>query len=201
MATDSGSSAAGSQVGAITKATATLVLVLGIGMALASFVWPDGSLPFAKPGTPVSLSVPALKVKAPVVPIQVTGSELDPPRDYLQVGWWDASAKPGSHHGQTVITGHTVHTGGGSMDDIGRLASGQKVDVKTSAGTMRYRVDSVEVLSKAALAAQAQQIFGQGHGDGRLVLITCTDWNGSYYESNVVVYGSPVGDPTAGRKA
>lgn len=200
MATASGSSGS-SQLSALSSAIGNFLLVLGVGMALVAFVYPDGSLPFAKPGTPVSLSVPGLKVKAPVVPIQVTGAELDPPRDYLQVGWWDASAKPGSHQGQTVITGHTVHTGGGSMDDIGRLGSGQKVDVKTSEGTMRYRVESVEVLSKAALASHAQQIFGQGHGDGRLVLITCTDWNGSYYESNVVVYGTPVGDPTAGKNA
>ena len=28
---------------------------------------------------------------------------------------------------------------------------------------------------------------------GRLVLVTCDDWNGSYYEKNVVVYAAPLG--------
>ncbi|QWZ10591.1 class F sortase [Nocardioides panacis] len=130
------------------------------------------------------------------MPVQVSSDAvLDPPRDYRQVGWWDRSAEPGADSGQTVITGHTVHTGGGSMDHVGRLHAGQKVDVVTRAGTMRYAVSDVRVLSQAALARSAPRLFGQGRGAGRLVLVSCTDWNGGSYDSNVVVLARPLGVP------
>jgi LPXTG-site transpeptidase (sortase) family protein len=143
-------------------------------------------------------TVGAIRVDARVVPVQVSSDAvLDPPRDYREVGWWDRSAEPGADSGQTVITGHTVHTGGGSMDHVGRLHHGQLVDVVTRSGTMRYAVSDVRVLSQAALARSAPRLFGQGHGAGRLVLVSCTDWNGSSYDSNVVVLARPLGVPAA----
>ena len=147
-------------------------------------------------GAPQRIKIKAIGVDARVVPVSV-GSDavLDPPADYREVGWWDASARPGASRGQTVVTGHTVHTGGGSMNRIGRLRPGQKVDVVTRKGTMRYRVRQVEVLSQAALAKASVRLFGQRGGVGRLVLVSCTGWNGSSYESNVVVLASPLGVP------
>jgi LPXTG-site transpeptidase (sortase) family protein len=131
--------------------------------------------------------MPAAHTRAAVVPIDLQGAVLDPPRDYKQVGWWRRSAKPGADHGQTVVTGHTVHTGGGSMNRLDRLRPSQEVDLATRAGTFQYQVDTVEVLSRAQLARRAEELFGQDRGGGRLVLVTCTDWNGSDYESNIVV--------------
>jgi sortase (surface protein transpeptidase) len=147
-------------------------------------------------GAPQRIEIEAIGVDARVVPISV-GSDavLDPPADYREVGWWDASARPGAGRGQTVVTGHTVHTGGGSMDRIGRLRPGQKVDVVTRKGTMRYRVRHVAVLSRSALARASVRLFGQRGGSGRLVLVSCTGWNGSSYDSNVVVLASPLGVP------
>jgi len=147
-------------------------------------------------GAPQRLKIKAIGVDARVVPVSV-GSDavLDPPANYREVGWWDASARPGAGRGQTVVTGHSVHTGGGSMDRIGRLRPGQKVDVVTRKGTMRYRVRRVAVLSHSALAKASVRLFGQRGGSGRLVLVSCTDWNGSSYASNVVVLASPLGMP------
>jgi LPXTG-site transpeptidase (sortase) family protein len=139
--------------------------------------------------------MPTLKVSAPVVPIAMQGKALDPPRDYHEVGWWLASAKPGAVQGQTVITGHTVHTGGASMNRLGDLRPDDLVDVITRRGTMRYVVTSSKVYSRRQIALRSQQLFGQDHGRGRLVLITCTDWNGSAYESNIVVLAKPLGAP------
>jgi LPXTG-site transpeptidase (sortase) family protein len=147
------------------------------------------------PGAPIRLSMPKLRITAPVVPIAMADDALDPPRDYHEVGWWLASAKPGSIQGQTVITGHTVHTGGASMNRLGDLAAGDLVDVISKRGTMRYLVQRSTVYSRAQLAQHAQELFGQDHGRGRLVLITCTDWNGADYESNVVVVAKPLGAP------
>ena len=62
-------------------------------------------------GVPVRLKIKALRLDAAVVPVRVsTDAVLDPPSDYREVGWWTGSAEPGAGSGQTVLTGHTVHT-------------------------------------------------------------------------------------------
>ncbi|MFT4289220.1 class F sortase [Nocardioides sp.] len=190
-------------MGYLTAAVAGLRLLVGVlagGAVIGSLVVPGGAAAPAygtlSPATPYQISLPALEVTAPVVPIALAADQsLDPPRDYHQVGWWDTSAKPGARHGQTVITGHTLHTGGASMNELGRLTRGDLVDVRTKRGTMRYAVQQVKVLSRARLAEESRALFGQDRGRGRLVLVTCTDWNGSFYESNVVVLAKPLGSP------
>jgi LPXTG-site transpeptidase (sortase) family protein len=186
---------------ATVSALQLLVAVLAGGSVIGSFLVPgDASAGSPKytaisPGAPVRLVMPRLKVTAPVVPIEMADQALDPPRDYREVGWWVDSAKPGSVEGQTVITGHTVHTGGASMNHLGDLVAGDLVDVVTRRGTMRYEVLHQKVYSKARLAARARALFGQDHGRGRLVLITCTDWDGREYDSNIVVVAKPLGAP------
>ncbi len=145
---------------------------------------------------PVRLEIPSIGVDAPVVPIEVdSDAVLNPPGDPVQVGWWKRSAQPGARGGQTVIAGHTVHTGGGSLDHVRSLRKGQTVDLATHRGTMRYRVRSVQVYDQPELADHADELFGQGAGDGRLVIVSCTDWNGSSYDNNVVVLAQPLGQP------
>lgn len=188
-----------------------MLVVLSMGMVVGSFVIPSSdpdpvtSLPLytdLSPSSPVRLVIPSLKIRAPIVPVPLTdGSVLNPPRDPTVVGWWDQSTPPGKQRGQTVITGHTVHTGGGAMDSIGTLKPGQRVDVITRKGTMRYVVSKVRVLDKETVAQQAVALFGQDTGKGRLVLVSCDRWNGTFYESNVIVFGKPLGAPIAKQKA
>lgn len=187
---------------AVASGLCTAALVTAGGLYVGTLIGhddetaPSAAYTDLKPGAPVRLVVRPLRIKAPVVPIQLSSDAvLDPPRDVLDVGWWDASAKPGADDGQTVITGHTVHTGGGAMDDIDQLERGQRVDVVTKRGTMRYQVTKVKVLSKEQVATQAEALFGQDHGDGRLVLVSCDDFNGTFYESNVIVLARPLGQP------
>jgi LPXTG-site transpeptidase (sortase) family protein len=111
------------------------------------------------------------------------------------VGWWQRSARPGATKGQTVLTGHTVHTGGGVMDRLGKLRAGRLVKVVTPKGTMVYRTTRVVTWSKEQLAKRAVEIFAQERPKVRLVLITCSGWTGSYYKSNVVVFATPLGVP------
>ena len=95
------------------------------------------------------LVVPALKIRAPIKPIEVNDRQvLDPPRNPRDVGWWKRSARPGATQGQTVLTGHTVHTGGGVMDRLGKLRKGQNVKVVTRKGTMVYRTTKVVTWTK-----------------------------------------------------
>ena len=144
------------------------------------------------PTEPQHIEAPAIGLSAAIVPIEVDAGVLDPPSDPNLVGWWDRSAEPGALKGQSVITGHTVHTGGGAMDDVGLLERNDIVRVVTRNATVRYRVEGVADLSKADVATYAQNLFGQDRGEGRLILITCDDWNGSFYESNVIALAVPV---------
>jgi LPXTG-site transpeptidase (sortase) family protein len=145
-----------------------------------------------KPGTPVQLSVPRLGVSARVVGIRARGGALIPPSNPRLVGWWSEGARPGAAKGSAIITGHTVHTGGGAFDDLDQLRTGDAVKVTTPKGTISYTVSSVAVYRKGTLAKQAARLFDQGIA-GRLVLVTCEDWDGTKYLSNAVVIAKPAG--------
>ena len=118
---------------------------------------------------------------------------LNPPADVSVVGWWKRSAKPGAATGQTLITGHTVHTGGGVMNKLGDLKAGDLIQVQTKAGTVDYRATRVTVFTKAQLAKHAKALFGQNRKKNRLVLVTCTGWTGYDYTSNIIVFADPLG--------
>lgn len=174
------------------------LLVLGAGMAAIGLILPASSkapaVALPPPSAPVRLDVPSLKVDAAVLPVAVSAERvLEPPADVRRVGWWDASARPGEGTGQTVLTGHSVHTGGGVLDSLGELRRGARIDVRTEEGDLRYRVSSVTVYDKEQVARRSSAIFGQDRGDGRLVVVSCTDWDGAVYQSNVVVVAEPVG--------
>lgn len=136
--------------------------------------------------------MPALGVRAPVAGIRTEGGVLTPPSDPRQVGWWTGGARPGASAGAAVVTGHTVRAGGGAFDDLETLAAGDDVVVRSGAREVAYAVDTVEVLSREELARRSASLFGRT-GPGRLVLITCEDWDGTAYRSNVVVTARPAG--------
>ncbi len=143
------------------------------------------------------LYVPAIGIDAPIVPIPLKpGGVLDPPSAVSDVGWWDDSAQPGDEAGQTVLTGHTVHTGGGVMDDLDELTEGERVRVTDSSGYVDYEITEVVTWSKGELFDQAVDAFGQDRHHGRLVLVTCEDWVGpGTYASNVLAFATPVTPP------
>jgi len=162
----------------------------------------------AHPAAPELLIVPSIKLKAPVIPIDADANHvLHPPADVHKVGWWRGSAKPGSLTGQTLITGHTVHTGGGVMNQLGDLHPGAMIQVKTKIGILEYKATKIFVYTKRELAKHANDLFGQDRAHNRLVLVTCTGWTGSEYTSNIIVFAEPLGvlnpgqaptvDPTA----
>jgi LPXTG-site transpeptidase (sortase) family protein len=141
--------------------------------------------PFAHAGRPRSVVIPALHVRAPVRGIDPEGRVLVPPSDPTSVGWWREGARPGARHGAAVLTGHTVSTGGGAFDDLDRLRSGDTVRVTTSTATLAFVVDRARTYAKTSLTQHAARLFGQD-GPGRLVLVTCSDWDGQAYRSNFV---------------
>jgi LPXTG-site transpeptidase (sortase) family protein len=141
-------------------------------------------------GAPRAVLIDALAIEVPVLSIRSEGRSLEPPADPQVLGWWSGGARPGAARGSALVTGHTVHDGGGALDDLETLRAGAEVRVRTRRGTIRYVVGSVRVLDKDTIARQAPRLFSQ-QVRGRLVLVTCEGWDGSGYRSNVVVTASP----------
>lgn len=169
--------------------------------AVAPKPTPTVSVPTMRPSSPQELVIPRLKVSARVVSVELSGDlTLQPPRSPSLVGWWTGSARPGVARGGTVIAGHTVHTGGGALDALPTLRVGDRVDVRTRVGTMRYRVDEVVTYHKDQVAREASEIFGQDRS-ARLVVVTCDEWDGTSYLSNVVAYATPVQAIPVAKKA
>ena len=142
------------------------------------------------PGDPLRLQIPAIGVDAPVEPILAPGGVLTPPADPQVLGWWAGGARPGEHRGSTLVTGHTVHTGGGALDELEELDAGDTIRVLSPRQRTSYAVAEVAILSKGELKEKAELLFSQAV-PGRLVVVTCEDWNGEEYLSNVVVTATP----------
>jgi LPXTG-site transpeptidase (sortase) family protein len=186
----------------------TRLLVLFLAMVIVGFVIPSPGIAgipgtstgdsrytaLPAPSDPELLIVPEIDLRAPIVPIEIDpDGVLDPPANVHEVGWWQRSAKPGSPSGQTLVTGHTVHTGGGVMNELGNLRPGALVQIKTPLGTVDYETTKVFVYTKAEVAEHKLQLFSQKRASNRLVLVTCTGWTGHDYTSNIIVFADPLG--------
>ena len=150
---------------------------------------PDASTavtrPAVRPAVPTRLHLGG--IDAPVVPVTLAGSTLTPPNDPRVLGWW---GKPvGARHGTTLLTGHTVHDGGGTFDDLELTPSGARAHLNGHT----YQVTSVRVISKENLAHRATALFAQT-GPPKLVLVTCENYDPAtgLYASNVVVTLAPL---------
>jgi LPXTG-site transpeptidase (sortase) family protein len=122
----------------------------------------------------------------------LNGNELVPPSDPKVLGWW--GKKPGSPHGTTLLVGHTVHTGGGTLDNLEDVPVGRNLIVDGRSGDhVRYQVVYNRTISKAVLAKNAKRLFSQT-GAPTLVIVTCEDYNWSTgeYASNVVLMATPL---------
>lgn len=160
-------------------------------------IFPSGSEPTDQPpqdpGGDDVLYVPSIDLLSPIVDIEMDeDGVLSPPADTDIVGWWQRSAEPGARVGQTVITGHTVHTGGGVMNELGELVPGDVVRIRDEGEVIEYRVTDNQTLSTEEVADNAQMLFGQDREEGRLVLVTCTDWVDGDYLSNIIVVADVV---------
>lgn len=141
---------------------------------------------------PYALRIDSIGVDTAVVTIDSSDERvLVPPDDATLAGWWNQGAVVGEPAGSAVIVGHSASGGGGVFDTMSELESGDLVEVDGATRTFTYRVVSVEVVSKDEFAREAERIFDQDV-DGRLVLITCVDFDGATWRSNVVVTATPV---------
>lgn len=142
------------------------------------------------PSSSGRLVIGTLGINARVVPISAPKGVLMPPNNPQTLGWWKDGAAPGAAQGSALITGHTVHTGGGALNSLDKASAGEKVTFVGDGEKLTYRVQSVKTYHKQKLAQDAARLFSQSV-PGRLVIITCEDWTGSEYLSNVVVTAAP----------
>ncbi|WP_341720219.1 class F sortase [Micromonospora sp. FIMYZ51] len=143
---------------------------------------------------PVSLSVPAIDVAAPVRPVGEApdGSIAVPPLSrHQETGWYDRGPVPGEP-GPAVIVGHVDTKSGPSVFyHLGKLRPGDKIEVNRDDGsTVVFAVESVERFPKDQFPAD--RIYGHD-GPAGLRLITC---GGTFvggrtgYEDNVIVFAA-----------
>lgn len=198
--------------GAVTLALVALVAFLALPSGPGSTAAPDPDRtgkstlrpveprPAGRP--PNRLVVPSLGITAPLDPIEVTpAGVLTPPDDGDVVGWWQRSAHPGARQGQTVVTGHTFQSGPAAMNELGTVDDGSVVRVHDDGVVVEYRVTDVVKYSVDQVADKAYDLFAQDRGDGRLVMVTCTDYVDGDYRSNVIVFAKPVGQARKARRA
>lgn len=140
--------------------------------------------PVDRPEKPDQLSMAG--ISSPVERLSLHGTTLTPPSDPTVLGWWGRPV--GAARGVTLLVGHTVHAGGGDLDDLEDVAPGTVANVDGH----RYTVRTNNVISKRALAERAPQLFSQT-GKHRLVIVTCEDYDPTtgHYRSNVVLTATP----------
>lgn len=149
---------------------------------------------------PSRLSLPAIDVDAPIVPVGLEddgGMEI--PHDISTVGWYEPGVMPGES-GTAVLSGHvdSREQGRGAFWDLRTMDVDDLVTVDHEDGTTsEWRVTARTVYDKDELPTE--DIFTR-FGDTRLVLITCGgafDNSRGHYEDNIVVYAEPVENGTS----
>ncbi len=157
---------------------------------------PPRAFPVMEPSRPLTISIPAIGVDAPVrrVGLAEDGSVAVPPLDrHNQAGWFERGPTPGQF-GPAMIVGHAdTRTGPSIFHNLGRLRPGATVEVTRQDGSVAvFEVNSVERFDKANLPAG--RVYGDYTRPG-LRLVTCTGrWLGGSigYSDNLVVFASLV---------
>lgn len=138
-------------------------------------------------GQPTDLAIPTLGVDAPVVDLGTApdGSQ-DVPDSLSTVGWWRDGSRPGQS-GNAVFVGHTASRTDGVFDDLGALKPGDRILVQADQ-PVTFTVTRTYEVTNADFADVAPQIY-RTVGSPGIVLMTCSTWNGSAYETTTVVHG------------
>lgn len=137
-------------------------------------------------GTPDRLTIPAIGVKAAVVPVGTTaeGAQEVPP-SFDVTGWWKDGRQPGQS-GNAVIVGHTASKSAGVFDNLSDLKKGDTIAVSSGSEHLTYTVTGEQEVRNEKFGAVADQIYRRV-GPSGVVLLTCGDWNGSRFEATVIV--------------
>ncbi|HEY0755462.1 MAG TPA: class F sortase [Ktedonobacteraceae bacterium] len=156
-----------------------------------------------EPWQPAQLSIPALKVNAPVMNVGKTAQGLmDAPVSqalnspyWSHVFWYAPGAAPGQT-GNAVLAGHVDRVGGDPAVFwyLKNLAPGDDVYVTTVEGQKLHFVVERAVSYAASVPSKdvINAVFGPSTGH-HLNLITCSGvWTGNGYDQRLVVFTTQV---------
>jgi LPXTG-site transpeptidase (sortase) family protein len=155
---------------------------------------PESAAP-APVASPVSLTIPRIRVKTSLITLGLAADgSMQVPSSTTVAGWYTGSPRPGGV-GSAVIVGHIDSlTGPGVFYTLPQLHAGDSVYVKRADGTTaEFRVTSVQTYLKDHFPTET--VYGPTP-DAELRLITCGgafDPATHHYLSNIVVYATEVG--------
>ncbi len=152
------------------------------------------------------LVIPALNVRAPLVPTGAVGApetaSLTIPADIHTVGWWDGTVHDGDRTvheeapapgqpGVAVIAGHvdSATAGPGALFDLRKLEVGDIVEISDSAGHQSNWI--VDAAPQSAVKTQLPPSLWVTTGTPKLALVTCGgpfDPATGHYVDNVIVW-------------
>ncbi|MER6760120.1 MULTISPECIES: class F sortase [Amycolatopsis] len=146
------------------------------------------------------LTIRALDVDAPLVPVAATGNSLDIPRDVHTVGWYIGTTRASDHPtapapgqpGVAVLAGHVnwAGQGPGAFHDLRALRPGDVIDIRGANKTTTHWT-----VSEAPLDLRKNQLpsnLFSNVGPPRIALVTCGgpyDSRTGNYRDNVIVWG------------
>jgi sortase (surface protein transpeptidase) len=157
---------------------------------------PPHAFPVLDPSTPERLTIPSIKVEAPIMKVGRTtdGSVAVPPlKRHDEAGWFDEGPTPGQF-GPALIVGHAdTRTGPSVFKDLDKMKPGAKIEVLRRDHTVAvFEVNSVEHYGKAKLPIQ--RVYGD-YSRPSLRLVTCGGtWLGGTqgYADNIIVFAALV---------
>jgi sortase (surface protein transpeptidase) len=147
-----------------------------------------------EPSQPRMLTIPRLDLKMPIraVTVDDSGAMALPARP-TEIGWYAYGPRPGLTRGSAVLGGHvdSREYGIGPLVGLKQLHRGDEIIIKTTTGAERFRVTTVQLISKQDL--DLRNVFKR-EGEPLLRILTC---GGAYrrsggYQANVVVTAGPV---------
>src|SRR6266511_3066411 len=147
------------------------------------------------PPVPVEVSIKALGVNAPVLPVGIAqaGGNMQIPQDVRVIGWYRFGPSPGQL-GSAILVGHVDSRaqGPGAFFRLAHLRVGASIIVRSQDGSsLRFGVVARRSYPKGGLPAW---IFDRT-GPPTLALVTC---GGSFdrrlrrYADNIVIFAVPV---------
>jgi hypothetical protein len=155
------------------------------------------------------LEIPAIGVRAPLVPTGAKGSpgtaSLTIPDNIHTVAWWDGTVLDGGRvvhenapspgqPGVAVIAGHidSALAGPGALYDLKDLDKGDTIEIVDSLG--RISTWTVSAPPETALKTNLPPALWVSNGPPRLAIVTCGgpfDTATGHYLDNVIVWATP----------
>ena len=157
---------------------------------------PPREFPVLDPSRPVRLTIPSIKVEAPILEVGLAddGSvDVPPLKRHNEAGWFGGGPTPGQF-GPALIVGHADTRDGPSIfHSLAKLKPGQKIEILRKDRTVAvFEVNSIENFGKAKLPIK--RVYGD-YTRPSLRLVTCGGtWlgGGRGYSDNIIAFASLV---------